>query len=109
MSKFRYSSLEPSKNEIRLLLLHPRDSALSALDSPIRCSIFHASLDDNHWYEAMPYRWEGEPTEIMVDDCLLNVSSNLVDALRHMRLDKTRVLWADAICINQKDSVERMF
>lgn len=38
----------------------------------------------------------------------LPMTQNLSSALRHLRrLDKARILWVDAICINQQDTVER--
>jgi hypothetical protein len=42
------------------------------------------------------------------DGRILEVHENLGNALRYMRLkDKVRVLWLDAICINQADDGER--
>jgi hypothetical protein len=38
----------------------------------------------------------------------VSVTANLESALRHMRLqNQTRMLWADAICINQSDIAEK--
>jgi hypothetical protein len=45
---------------------------------------------------------------IIVDGCYLKATRNLYSALRQLRyLDKDRILWIDAICIDQKDMKER--
>ena len=75
-------------------------------------------------YEALSYVW-GSPDDLVSvfvyeDDTALSkpleervmfsmkVRRNLADALRHLRLvDEHRVLWVDAICINQHNMAER--
>jgi hypothetical protein len=43
-----------------------------------------------------------------IKDQSVPVTKNLYSALRHLRLhDKVRVLWIDALCINQSDLAER--
>ncbi len=43
-----------------------------------------------------------------LDDSIIRIRENLWLALRHLQLpDKLRVLWVDAICINQEDTKER--
>lgn len=61
-------------------------------------------------YEAISYVW-GDPTdkrEVYLDGISMRVTKNLHTALLHFRLRFTaRYVWADAICINQEDLVER--
>lgn len=85
---------------------------------PIRFSLQVTACDaDPHIdYEALSYAW-GDPTltqEILCEGTeggalrSLRVASNCYNALTSLRLsDKTRVLWIDAICINQDDVEER--
>ena len=61
-------------------------------------------------YEAICYTWgDGAIKEdITCDGQILRITSSLATALRKFRLvDKERILWADGICINQKDVKER--
>ncbi|ERF68824.1 hypothetical protein EPUS_06268 [Endocarpon pusillum Z07020] len=60
-------------------------------------------------YEALSYFWgEGRGCEIALNGRPFKVTSNLFSALQQLRLeDRDRVLWIDAICINQDDYEER--
>jgi hypothetical protein len=63
-------------------------------------------------YEALSYSWgcaEGDDKMYLeIGGDHLNIWPNLFDALRHLRrLDVPRVLWIDAICINQHDYLEK--
>jgi hypothetical protein len=68
------------------------------------------SLDDGLAYEALSYVW-GEPesgASITLCGSCFPVTDNLAEALRHLRLtDRERLLWVDAICINQYDEEEK--
>lgn len=81
--------------------------------SPLRRSEFEPR------YEALSYTWGTmrEPeTAYVVDSTnsrsamertFLSIGQNLAGALRHLRyIDRVRVLWVDAVCINQKDVPE---
>jgi len=61
-------------------------------------------------YEAISYVWGDIALEedVICDGKRLQITSSLATALRRFRLaDRTRVLWADGICINQDDISER--
>jgi hypothetical protein len=92
--------------EIRVLVLHPGEKG-----SPIECSLEHSNLrSKKSGFEALSYVW-GDPTitnEITCDSRKITVGKNLYDALERLRLpDKPRVLWIDALCINQGDNQEK--
>ena len=93
------------KPAIRLLVL-----LNGAEDAPIRCRLVHDFLHDSSIFEALSYCW-GDPTvkkSIEVDDANFEVTENLHSALLHLRSEhRSRLLWVDAVCINQLDVDEK--
>ena len=92
--------------EIRLLYLEPGSSK-----SLLSCSLRVVTLSKTPVYEALSYTW-GEPVFSALMKCSpsgqICITENLSVALCHLSLkDRVRVLWVDAICINQQDLVER--
>jgi hypothetical protein len=108
---FEYEPLK--EEEIRLIKLHP---ATNRSDN-IECSIFITSLkkddtprNDTDQYEALSYFWgtATDTRQILLEGQKFKVTKNLNSALRHIRLsDAERIIWVDAICINQANKKER--
>lgn len=100
-----YDPLPIGSKEIRILLLH-------AGVGDLRCTLLTTVLfdDDPPEYETISYTW-GDPRDrepISINDRYLNVPTNTAKALRCARsLSEDRVVWIDAICINQDDLDER--
>ncbi len=94
---------------MRLLHLLPHKDK----HSRIECRLSICSLLDSgssHSYEALSYAWGSEenPGSILVDGCDFSVRANLHAALSHLRDEFIeRVMWIDAICINQRDEGEK--
>ncbi len=68
------------------------------------------SLDEPSEFEALSYVWgsKKDDVEIVLGGQVKTVTRNLGSALHHLRNDeKERVLWVDAVCINQGDLGER--
>ena len=107
---YKYSPLKGQ--QIRLLTLLP-----GKLNSPIRVRLHTTILSKNDVpvYEALSYAWGSAdgPINLFVDistqsDQSLPLTQNLECALQHLwYIDKPRVLWIDAICVNQQDLSER--
>jgi len=97
----------PLKNATSIRLLHLGSGYGS---SPLDAHVATCELEDRPNYESLSYVW-GEPdlTEmLLVDGREFRISKNLSTILHHLRLpDKTRILWIDAICINQQDNIEK--
>jgi hypothetical protein len=96
-----------STKEFRLLLLHPgRDG------DPVRADLQLARLDGAiaPHYETISYCW-GDPTDtatIYLDKKKSSVPASSIAALRCVRLpDRDRIVWIDAVCVNQADLDER--
>lgn len=89
----------------RLLELLPGEP-----DDDIRCNLTVESLKDSPTFQALSYAWgsEADLKGIYVNDQVMHVTSNLRSALRHLRRKhESRVLWVDAICIDQKNLEEK--
>ncbi|KAJ1323935.1 HET domain-containing protein [Microdochium nivale] len=102
--KFSYGQLSPNKS-FRILKLLPG----SASDS-VECVLLESKWPPEYKYEALSYAW-GDPTTNQTIRCSgsnLGVTTSLYGALVHLRRPtRERLLWADAVCIDQSDSVER--
>jgi hypothetical protein len=61
-------------------------------------------------FEALSYAWgsQEKPHYIELDEGSLPITDSLFKALVRLRLPRrARVLWADAICINQENNAEK--
>lgn len=108
MIPVKYTPLPQKLGCIRLLRLLPNNNTTSPLD----CELFDANINDEDRvpYEALSYTWgdAGQTVDIRVSGCVFPATVNLEAALRALRkADQPRVLWIDAICINQKDLEEQ--
>ena len=101
-----YKPLKSTK-EFRLLLLHAGKTR-----DPVRAKLQLARLDEvvAPHYETISYCW-GDPTitaTIYLDKRKSSVPASSVAALRCVRLPhRDRIVWIDAVCINQADLDER--
>ncbi|PMD37676.1 HET-domain-containing protein, partial [Hyaloscypha variabilis F] len=104
-SRYIYQPILQS-NSIRLLTLFPGTKGTT-----IQCELQEVSLSNNRPpYCALSYVW-GDPSVtagIRVHCRELQVTTNLQSALQCLRLcDTSRILWIDAICIDQGNLTER--
>jgi hypothetical protein len=106
MQRAIYEPLPGDEPMIRLFLLAPGKGF-----EPLRGTFSCHSLEDIPSYEALSYAWGNEQS---AETCQIGhygtatISSNLLAALRKLRLPgNTRLLWVDALCINQHDISER--
>ncbi|RYP50029.1 hypothetical protein DL768_004384 [Monosporascus sp. mg162] len=105
-SSFEYPQL-PGPDYICLLHLEP----VSDNPSELRGCLKVHKLDAQCEYEAISYAWGDYPEfkrALVLEDQVLKITGNLYAALMAYRYrDRIRVLWADAVCINQADTVEK--
>lgn len=105
--------------EFRLLAVAGKGPKLEGYNSnngTLICRFIHATLIASPPFEALSYTW-GSPAikdrlvRIYEGDKLhwLLITQNLEQALLHLRQDddQERVMWIDAVCINQEDLTER--
>jgi hypothetical protein len=108
MEAYTYSRFDLERPGIRLLRL------CMGTGPTIECELFQAwidgNVDDSIPYEALSYTWGGTKMSksVQIDGRVLGVTANLYSALYHLRSsDEDRILWVDAICIDQIDLRER--
>ena len=104
-ARFHYETLQ-LPTHIRLVELLPS----RIMEEDISCRVLIVDLDKSPVYEAISYVWghEADKAEILCDGGALQVPRNLIAALRRFRPSTdTRLLWADSICINQADILEK--
>lgn len=100
-----HEPLPHAREYLRVLTVYPGNAS-----DPIRCNLRTVSFREEPSYEALSYTW-GDPIatrSIEVDGSAFQVTSNLEQALRHLRdVENDLTLWVDAICINQSDITEK--
>jgi Heterokaryon incompatibility protein (HET) len=97
--------LHDAKSQTRLIeLLSGRDG------DPIKINLFAIGNLSTQPYDALSYVWGPRDADVTVsvNDRPFDVSANLAQALNCLRLmEGNKVLWVDAICINQADDIEK--
>ncbi|RYN79389.1 hypothetical protein AA0120_g10711 [Alternaria tenuissima] len=106
MDGFVYEPIDLDRSALRLLNL------LRGKGSIIECMLYQAFLDgaDLIPYDALSYTWGGADKNftVTVNEKSLNVTENLYLALQRLRSEHIdRVIWVDAICIDQNNIRER--
>jgi hypothetical protein len=115
-----YYSLDRSIEEIRILVLRPGPQE----SFPLRIDIEHVPLD-KAIFSALSYVWGQQVTDrapididysvrddtgerIWIGSSSTTIGENLGWALFHLRQPRKELnLWVDALCINQRDDVEK--
>ncbi|KAH6714504.1 hypothetical protein BKA61DRAFT_452466, partial [Leptodontidium sp. MPI-SDFR-AT-0119] len=95
---FQFKPLDPTKNEIRILRIHPGEYS-----DDIECRIMHASLDNKPTFKATSYAW-GDPSDtcpISLEGHEFPLTRSLWGAPQALRSQTVDIdIWADAVCIN---------
>ena len=109
--RYVHSSLN-NPSHIRLLTLLPGKPG-----TPLKCELTEFKNPTTGSYEAFSYAWGSVSTSENIEICeatnpeqiagSLPITRNLFDALRRLRTEAPRLLWIDAICMNQDDLEEK--
>jgi hypothetical protein len=104
---FTYETSDISQHDIRLVHLLP-----GICPDIVKCEIACVNLDQRPCpeYEALSYEWGSSAfgLPIALGGRWIFVRENLYWALQYLRYEKVvRVLWIDALCIDQENVVER--
>lgn len=99
-----YASLSGNKS-FRLLALEP-----ASPEEELRTRLITVTIDSGLPYEAISYTW-GDPsdkTNLHCNNTTVLIPRNLENVLKRLRhSDQSRYVWADSVCINQDDILER--
>ncbi|KAK3679415.1 hypothetical protein LTR78_000976 [Recurvomyces mirabilis] len=103
-----YTALDSETQEFRLLVLEQAQEK----DDPVHCSVRKVSLLSTPppLYETVSYVWGDTElkSEIFIHGRTTLVGYSAVQVLRRFReRGRDRVLWIDAVCINQHNDEER--
>ncbi|PVH71518.1 HET-domain-containing protein [Cadophora sp. DSE1049] len=124
MDRYQYKQLSPRGKQIRLVVVYPR---VPSRPEEIRVTIFETPLEAERrlWptFMALSYVWgdadnrrdlivvdskDGIGPDHLTSPKRLSVTANLMEALTYLPWSNNhRILWIDAICINQEDMDER--
>ena len=111
LGPYRYTNIDKEASEIRLMTILP-----GVFGSEVRITIQNHVFTGSRIpvYEALSYAWGSNQKSVNIrieesdGDRTLAVTSNLAEALQYLRYEKMpRVLWIDAICVNQQNVPER--
>lgn len=111
MARYRYKALPkiPGAEFIRLVTIHPGSGDKIIISLQTEPFTPH----DYPEYEALSYAWGSRKALKVVhvgtsDRAILRVTRNLQVALKHLRYqDRKRVMWIDALCIDQSSDIEK--
>src|SRR3569623_1474451 len=105
---FQYLPVRSDQAEIRLLTIHPA----TELGAPLTCSLTSACLSAPlPQFEAVSYTW-GDPAlshRLTVNGRPMAVTRAVFEVLQHLRAtqaDSPRIVWIDAVCIDQSSLAE---
>lgn len=111
LGPYEYATIDKEASEIRLMTILP-----GVFGSEVRITIQNHLLTESHIpvYEALSYAWGSYEKSVKLRIAefdgyrTLAVTSNLAEALQYLRYeDRPRVLWIDAICVDQQNVPER--
>ncbi|KAH6642310.1 heterokaryon incompatibility protein-domain-containing protein [Boeremia exigua] len=95
-----------SDNDIRLLTILPSHN----VDAPIVCHLRQHEVSTAPAYEGLSYVW-GDPKDVVPVSCNginVKITKSLRTALWRIRdTEEPRIIWADALCMNQRDVEEK--
>lgn len=100
--------ISADQKQIRILHLQP-----GRWEDDVTCTLEMMSLNDDGAsfpYEALSYTWgaSAKDIEVLVGEMHVPITDNLAYALRHLRrLRRVRTLCIDALCVYQRNLIER--
>ncbi|KAH8593910.1 heterokaryon incompatibility protein-domain-containing protein, partial [Bisporella sp. PMI_857] len=104
-SNIIYRPLSLDSRQIRIAYI-----TKGSLSDPLEATLLRTSLDALPSYEALSYVWGKDQSvgKLTLNGHCIDITPNLQGALVQLRSStEDRLIWIDAICINQEDPKER--
>ncbi|KIW99098.1 uncharacterized protein Z519_00761 [Cladophialophora bantiana CBS 173.52] len=105
---YQYVPLDTVADETRMIVIDPSENK----QAPLVLHLAHSPLASDVAYHALSYTWGDtqDSVEVTVMGQLMRIRKNLERALRRLRRSSSYActVWADAICINQSDTSEKI-
>jgi hypothetical protein len=109
-ASYQYSPFEHTDSFRLIELLPSKDKAAAVQCNLMHSTLYHARKSITSHYTALSYVWGNvaHKATIHIRGLALEVTASLDSALKHLRDEETAVVvWADGVCINQKDDSEK--
>ena len=106
---YRYRPLSRSQTT-RLVIVEPAPSLQSPIHIRLEEALLNEDAQTHRSYEALSYVWGDKKGSIPIacEGSIIHVTPNCFSAIQYLRLrGKERVLWIDAICIDQASIAEK--
>lgn len=108
---YQYTRLRDASRYFRLLYVHPETRSVEySCQELTRCELVTHAIKEAPPFVALSYTW-GDPSirdRIVIGRQVVHVTESLAIAIKHMQHpEKTLIMWADALCINQADETEK--
>ncbi|KAI0174729.1 heterokaryon incompatibility protein-domain-containing protein [Pestalotiopsis sp. NC0098] len=108
---YQRSRLRDASNSVRLLYVCPNSCSIESNGTHlIRCELLTHSVGRLPQFVALSYTWGNPSTthKIVIGRQIIEITETLANALQQMQHPKrTLKVWADALCINQADDIEK--
>ncbi|KAF2826797.1 hypothetical protein CC86DRAFT_466604 [Ophiobolus disseminans] len=103
---YQYFPLDSKRSQIRLLSIPPE---ISGSHLAVNHTLIHTSLNDGRPFEALSYCWGDQNfvRELRINRQTMHITESLATALESIQSEEDILLWADAICVNQQDPIEK--
>lgn len=103
---YEYTAITAPRT-IRLMHVHPGSGT-----DPVHLRLVTTALDAAPDFESISYCWGNahaqDQRQVTCNGTTLSITDSLFTGLVHFRrANRSRVLWADAVCINQADAAEK--
>lgn len=110
----RSKPLDFGRLETRFLSIGPSpisSGSPNETSTTVKCELSIKSLYESPEYIALSYSWgdQGDTRPILLDGHVTQVTASLEGALKELVAREVKVVWVDALCIDQENDYEKVY